>query len=107
MTAPYRPSHTTRSDDNSATNTSGIVEAMATSTVSYTLPDDLPAEVKAAAERAGLSTSAYVARALRGAVVRDGGRQYADWLAHDQEAADEIGAFMRAGATLGQLGAAS
>jgi post-segregation antitoxin (ccd killing protein) len=70
---------------------------MATATVSYTLDADLPEQVKTAARRAGLSTSAYVSRALRRAVLRDAARRYAEWLEADAAVRDEIAAFRSLG----------
>lgn len=83
---------------------------MATRTVSYTLDEDLPAQVKTAARRAGLSTSAYVSRALRRAVLHDAARRYAEWLDSDAEVRDEIASFRSLGdpaASLAALNTAS
>jgi hypothetical protein len=81
-----------------------------TTTVSYTLDADLPEQVKTAARRAGLSTSAYVSRALRRAVLRDAARRYAEWLEADAAVRDEIAAFRSLGdpaVSLAEMDAAS
>ena len=91
-------------------NTAGMVCSMATATVSYTLDADLPEQVKTAARRAGLSTSAYVSRALRRAVLRDAARRYAEWLEADAAVRDEIAAFRSLGdpaVSLAEMDAAS
>jgi plasmid stability protein len=75
---------------------------MTTRTVSYTLPDDLPEQVKAAAARDGMSVSSWVARELRRALVAEDARRYAAWLADDSEVRAEIAAFAGAGAPLNQ-----
>ncbi|MGH3450190.1 MAG: hypothetical protein ACRDQW_05570 [Haloechinothrix sp.] len=81
-----------------------------TKTVSYTVDAALPQQVKAAAERAGLSASAYVSRELRRALLRDAARQYDEWLASDPEVRAEIEAYQRMGdpaATLVRMDQAS
>ena len=92
-------------------NSAGMVCGMATTTtVSYTLDVDLPEQVKAAARRAGLSTSAYVSRVLRRAVLRDAARRYAEWLEADAAVRDEIAAFRSLGdpaVSLAEMDAAS
>ncbi|HSV68282.1 MAG TPA: hypothetical protein VLJ59_20635 [Mycobacteriales bacterium] len=78
---------------------------MATTTVSYTLDEGLPEQVKTAARRAGLSASAYVSRELHRAVLRDAARRYAEWLDSDAQVRDEIAAFRGLGDPAGSLAA--